>query len=187
MSRQPWLPHVAALQVADGGGGGGGAGNEADTPPSAINATCVILPGTTRAELKNKWKNNFVTAWGTRVTASFVIRLSQRISADDVPRGARAARRHRAGPRDPACTPKSPGDIYYICVTARHLPVSPLHARRPAFCAFAQVEGPPRAPPSPWFHPPPSPCPTLSPCPITITLQYKLSITNYNAPKLRVK
>ena len=101
-----------------------------------------------------------------------VIRLSQRISAGDVPRGARAARRHRAGPRDPACTPKSPGDIYYIRVTARHLAVSPLHVRRPAFCAFAQVEGPPRAPPSPWFPQPPSPCPALSPCPITITLQY---------------
>ena len=25
---------------------------------------------------------------------------------------------------------------------------------------------------SPWFHPPRSPCPALSPCPITITLQY---------------
>ena len=27
MSRQPWLPHVATLQVADGGNGGGGAGS----------------------------------------------------------------------------------------------------------------------------------------------------------------
>ena len=79
-----------------------------------------------------------------------------------------AAPRHRSRPRRRDVTWVT---SYQVTFTSCHLAASLVDVPHPPPNASAGVEGPPSHPPTPWLHPPPPPCPALSPCPIIITLQ----------------
>ena len=76
--------------------------------------------------------------------------------------------RHRSRPRRRDVTWVT---SYQVTFTSCHLAASLVDVPHPPPNASAGVEGPPSHPPTPWLHPPPPPCPALSPCPIIITLQ----------------
>ena len=82
-----------------------------------------------------------------------------------------AAPRHRSRPRRRDVTWVT---SYQVTFTSCHLAASLVDVPHPPPNASAGVEGPPSHPPTPWLHPPPPPCPALSPCPIIITLQYRM-------------